>query len=152
MEAAVVDWGKPVRVNQTILDTVFKVAAANDEWQRARMAAALVKNNKIVSIGINRKKSDPLQAKFAKNDEAIFLHCEIHAIKTALRDNSLDDIEGSDLYICRAKKHRVDLPNRKYIDVYGLAAPCEGCRRAIAEFGIRNVVYTTDTPGEYAIL
>ena len=73
-------------LNNTVMNTLAIMAQANDEYPRARLAAALVKNNKIISFGINRKKTDPLQAKFGKNKDAIYLHAEIHAIKNALRD------------------------------------------------------------------
>lgn len=141
-----------MRVNSSIFDTLSKIASANDEYPRARMAAALVRGNKIMSIGLNRHKSDPLAAKFSKNEDAIYLHAEIHAIKQALRDYSLDDISGADLYVCRVKNHLVNLPNRKYIETWGLAKPCEGCLRAIAEFNIKNVVYSTDTDRVFQIL
>jgi len=129
-----------MKVNRNILKLLTKVAESNDEYPRARLAAAIVYKNKIVSIGINRNKTDPLQAKYCKNDEAIYLHAEIHAIKNALRELSVDDLAKCDLYICRVKK-----PSEKAKKfVWGMSKPCCGCSRAIAEFGIRNVVYTTD--------
>ena len=129
-----------MKISTNILDTLTKVAEANDEYPRARMASALVKSNKIMSIGINRRKTDPMMAKYCKNKDAIFLHAEIHAIKNALKEYSVEDLEDSVLYICRVKR-----PNEKSKKwVHGMARPCSGCARAIAEFGIRNVVYTTD--------
>ena len=129
-----------MKINTNILETLTKVAEANDEYPRARMASALVKSNKIMSIGINRRKTDPMMAKYCKNKDAIFLHAEIHAIKNALKEYSVEDLEDSVLYICRVKR-----PNEKSKKwVHGMARPCAGCSRAIAEFGIRNVIYTTD--------
>lgn len=129
-----------MKINNDIFATLEKVAEANDEFPRARMASALVKSNKIISIGINRKKSDPLQAKYGKNKDAIFLHAEIHALKNALREYDVEELKDTVLYICRVK--RLNQHSMKW--VWGMAKPCEGCSRAIAEFGIRNVVYTTD--------
>ncbi|NDB61641.1 hypothetical protein EB001_24855, partial [bacterium] len=70
------------KVNEGILHTLAKIAEANDD-SNIRFAAAVVYRNKIVSVGYNRRKSHPFQAKFAKNPEAIFLHAEVHAIKNA---------------------------------------------------------------------
>lgn len=136
-----------MRVNENILKTLTKVAESNDEYSNARLAAAIVKNNKIISIGINRKKSDPLQARFGKNEDSIYLHAEIHAIKNALREIVVEDLSKCDLYICRVK--RPSQKSNKFI--WGLSKPCCGCARAIAEFGIRNVVYTTDE-GNYEVI
>lgn len=136
-----------MRVNENILKTLTKVAESNDEYSNARLAAAIVKNNKIISIGINRKKSDPLQARFGKNEDSIYLHAEIHAIKNALREIVVEDLSKCDLYICRVK--RPSQKSNKFI--WGLSKPCCGCSRAIAEFGIRNVVYTTDE-GNYEVI
>jgi tRNA(Arg) A34 adenosine deaminase TadA len=137
-----------MKINMNLLETLTKVAEANDEYPRARLAAALVKSNKVLSIGINRNKTDPLQAKYGRNDESIFLHAEIHAIKNALREHSLEDIENSTLYVCRVK--RPEQKSKKW--VWGLARPCDGCSRAIAEFGIKNVIYTTDTHMCYEVI
>ena len=122
------------------MNTLAIMAAANDEYPRARLAAALVKNNKIISFGINRKKTDPLQA--------IYLHAEIHAIKTALRDYTYSDIVGAKLYVCRVK--RPSETSKKW--TWGMARPCEGCARAIVEFGISNVVYSIDKMGCYEVI
>lgn len=137
-----------MKINDSIFETLMKVAEANDEFPRARLSAAIVKNNRLISIGINRKKSDPLQAKYSKNKDAIFLHAEIHAIKNALKEYDVKDLEDSVLYICRVK--RPAEKSKKW--VWGLAKPCEGCARAIAEFGIKNVIYTTDKHMHYEII
>jgi deoxycytidylate deaminase len=137
-----------MKISTTILKTLTKVAEANDEFPKARLAAALVKSNKIMSIGINRKKTDPLQAKYGKNKESIFLHAEINCIKNALREYDVEDLKNATLYICRVK--RSGQKTNKW--VWGLAKPCEGCSRAIVEFGIKNVVYTTDTHNVFEVI
>lgn len=126
-------------VNKGILHTLEKVAAANPNPQE-KFAAAIVSRNRIVSIGMNSMKSHPMQAKYGKNPHAIFLHAEIAAIKNALREVEVDDLSKCDIYITRVKK---EAPfTKKY--VWGLAKPCAGCERAIAEFGLKRVIYTCD--------
>lgn len=135
------------KINKEILFTLQKVAAANPS-DNAKVAAAIVRNNKIVAIGINSMKSHPMAARFSKNEQAIFLHAEVAAIKNALREIEVTDLEKMEMYICRVKKPK---PFSKRW-VWGLAKPCIGCQRAIAEFGLKRVVYTTDVTGTYEIM
>lgn len=108
---------------------------ADHPW--AKVSAAVVFTPNDYYTATNSMKSHPFQLKYAKNKDAIFLHAEIAAIKMALKWRSLSVIGCSDLYICRMKKI-----NKVYIR--GLAKPCEGCMRAIVEFGLKNVIFTTD--------
>lgn len=135
------------KVKTEILHTLAKIAEANDSLS-VRFASAIVMNNKIVSVGFNRMKSDPLQARYSKNSEAIYLHAEIHAIKSALRELSVEELSKTDIYIARVKR-----PKRESDTfVWGLAKPCCGCQRAIREFGIRRVIYTTDEHETYEVM
>lgn len=93
-------------------------------------------------------KSHPMAARFSKNEQAIFLHAEVAAIKNALREIEVTDLEKMEMYICRVKKPK---PFSKRW-VWGLAKPCIGCQRAIAEFGLKRVVYTTDVTGTYEVM
>lgn len=127
------------KINPGILHTLAKIAEANPT-SAEKMASAIVYRNKIISVGMNSMKSHPLQAKYAKNEHAIFLHSEIAAIKNALREVSVDDLSKCDIYVVRVKKEKPF--TKKY--VLGLAKPCAGCERAIAEFGLKKVVYTCD--------
>jgi len=135
------------KVNEGILHTLAKVAEANDD-SNIRFAAAIVRGNKIISIGFNRNKSHPFQAKFAKNEMAIFLHAEVHAIKNALREISVDELSKCDIYITRVKKKKAG--DNHF--VWGLSRPCPGCEKAITEFGIRRTVYTCDETGNYEVV
>lgn len=81
-----------------------------------------------------------MAAKYGKNPEAIYLHAEVHAIKNALREIKVDDFGKCELYIVRVKKETSF--SSKY--VWGLSKPCSGCERAIAEFGLKRVVYSCD--------
>jgi tRNA(Arg) A34 adenosine deaminase TadA len=134
------------QINIGILHTLAKVAAANP-GQREKLAAAVVCRNKIISIGINSMKSHPMAAKYGKNEHAVYLHAEVAAIKNALREIDVDDFSKCDIYITRVKK---EAPFTKKF-VWGLAKPCVGCERAIAEFGIKRTIYTCDD-GDYEVV
>lgn len=101
------------------------------------LAACVVKRNKIISFGHNKNKTHPLQNKFNKHPQAIYLHAEIDAIKNALKRLSIEDLVGSTLYIVRTKKDGSE----------GLAKPCSGCMQAIESFNIGKVIYTTNAQG-----
>lgn len=120
-----------------IFDRLFQKAQRVTAINSARIVAAVVLKNSIISYGINQRKSHPFQAQYAKNSEAIYLHAEIDAIKNALRKISTDDLKKATLYICRAKRN-----NKTGRWEYGLAKPCLGCKTAISEFGISKVEFS----------
>lgn len=109
----------------------------------ARLAACVVYRNEVVSFGVNELKTHPMQAKFGRNTDAIYLHAEISAIKNALRSLDLSELSRASMYVCRVKYF--DQTRKK--KVFGLARPCAGCRRCIRTFGIDRVIYTLDEEG-----
>lgn len=126
-----------MKYHQKIFDYLEPIAIhSNEGW--ARLSAAIVYKGKVISTGVNSLKSHPFQKKWSRNSESIFLHAETSAIHQALRCISDDTIlQDCDLYVLRMKKDGPDFTFR-----YGLARPCSGCQRCIAEFGIKNVFYT----------
>lgn len=127
--------------------TLATVARSIEPVANARLSAAIVYKNELVSIGTNRRKSHPFQKKFGKNSESIYMHAEISAIKEALKILTLQELSKSTLYICRMKFPSSVDKNM----IYGLARPCEGCMRAIVEFKINKVIYSLDND-KYEIL
>jgi tRNA(Arg) A34 adenosine deaminase TadA len=129
---------------KTILNIIDRVAESVEPVSQARLAAAIVYKNDVVAIGTNKNKTHPLQSKFAKHEQAIYLHAEIDAIKNALRHLTHKELAKSTLYISRM---RFDASETKPVSTNlkrGLAMPCSGCMRAIKSFGIKNVCFTTD--------
>ncbi len=108
-----------------------------DKFAKYRHAAAIYVGNKLVSVGTNRYRSHPFQAKFGTNSEAIYIHAEIDAIKNALKYVSLVDLERATLYVVRSK-------NMKFRN----SKPCEGCAKAIATFNIPFVYWSGDEDAE----
>jgi tRNA(Arg) A34 adenosine deaminase TadA len=121
------------------MDIAFTHAQSSERVSGARISAIMVYKNKIYSFGKNQKKSHPFQNDYRKNQHAILLHAETDCIKNALRNLSVDDLRKCTIYIARAKY----LDNGKSMGI-GMARPCKGCMRAIVEYGIKRVVYTTD--------
>lgn len=117
-----------------------RVADLSDHT-RYKMAASIVMKNRVISFGYNRMKTDPLQARFGKNAECIYLHAEIASIKNALRHLDVDDLRKTEMYVLRIR-NGTDGPE------WAMSKPCDGCMGAIEEFGIKRVYYTTK-PNEY---
>ena len=137
--------------HEKVLDLLAVVAEGvdrNTTSSGARLAAALVYKNRIVSVGINQKRSHPFQAKYSKNEDAIYLHAETDTIRTALRHLSEKQLSKATLYVCRIK--HADGPDTPLI--WGLSKPCVGCQRAIATFDIKGVVYSEEGKGAYNFL
>ena len=96
-------------------------------------------------MGINTKKTDPLQKRYTHHHEAVYLHAELAAIKRAKGLLDEDQLKSCVLYVCRLKA----TGPQNHTATWGLAKPCRACAAGIREFGIKKVVYTTDTLGEY---
>lgn len=115
----------------------FLAGIANNQpaVSKCRVAAMLVQNNNVpISIGANKRKSHPLQARFGKNEHAIYLHAEIDAIAKALKTLDGEELSKCVLYVCRILQD----------GSFGLAKPCPGCQSAIKAFGIQTVVWSTE--------
>ena len=115
-----------------MLETAFVAARDHEPFAGAKICAILVRRNRIVSFGFNRKKTHPLQALFGKNEESIYLHAEIDAIVNALHSLSLSQLSECSLYIARSTKLKRP----------AIAKPCPGCQRAIEYYGITLKGYT----------
>lgn len=130
--------------NEKFLDILTKAAVdIPDPVRNYRLTSAIVYKNSIISFGANSYKTDPFQARWSKNDHAIHLHAEVNAIKNAIKRGGVDILKKSTLYIARVRS----INGTGYEKA--MAKPCIGCRRCIAEFGIKNVVYTTNEGHRY---
>lgn len=122
-----------------ICNVLGKIAEDVIPINRARIAAAVVYKNDIISIGTNQRKTHPLQAKFARHIEAVHIHAEIDAIARAVRRFDARKLTQCTLYVVRIK---MDADGN---NMWGLAKPCTGCERAIVSFDIGRVVWTLDS-------
>lgn len=120
--------------HKKIFKILEKVAAATEPVAAARIAAAVVIKNNIISIGFNQWKTHPFQAKFSNHNDAIHLHAENHALVNALRSIPVEHLEKASIYVCRIKAN----------NQWGMSKPCSGCMRAIASLNVKNVFYTEE--------
>lgn len=121
----------------TKINNLFTLACDHDAGLQctAKIVAAVVYKNKIISYGFNQKKTHTFQKQYAKNPEALSLHAEVDAIYKALK--RIDDLSECSLIISRARKI-------KGLYQYGLALPCEGCMSCIEDYSIKKVFFTTN--------
>lgn len=126
--------------DRNYINMCYAVARDIDQFSGARVCAAIVVKNKIIALGINQRKTHPLQAHYTDHKEKIFLHAEIDCIIRALKQINANDFRKATIYIARAKQKCGD--TNKFI--YGIAKPCMGCMTAIKNLNIKKIVYTTD--------
>lgn len=120
------------------LDTAIKRVQRDDPTLVTYLAAVIVKGGKIVSIGRNKPKLNLFTLYNAHHKNIVSTHAEIDAI---LRARKKIDLRGADMYVARVKR----------TGECGLAAPCDMCRKAIQQYGIRRVFYTNEQEG-YGLL
>jgi len=106
-----------------------KIIGTNTTNLRCKHAACVVYKNKVLSIGLNKDKSHPLQYRYSQSQKKIAIHAEIDAIKGLYLKNPSKSI----LYVARI--------NNKDSS-YALSKPCGICDRVIKEFQIKRVVFT----------
>ena len=99
---------------------------------RSRHAAILTINNKIISIGINKSKTHPLQKKYSRHPSLTAIHAEIDCLSRVDKD-SLDG-HRTTLYIAMINPD--GSPH--------LSCPCSGCSKAINDYNIDRIIYTTN--------
>ena len=129
-----------MKLKKTNIDLLYQIAEDIANPVRCyRLAAGVFYKNGVVGLGINSYKSDPLQAKYAKNEDAIYLHAEVAAIKNALRYVTVNDLRKCTLAVVRVKKDNLTGLFRP-----AMSKPCSGCQSCIAAFEIPTVVYTTE--------
>lgn len=118
--------------NKRVFDTLFDIAQQVAPVRSARIAAAVVCRNQIMSIGTNKYKTDPLQARYSRKGQ-IYVHAEVDAIKNV---RYRIDLSKCDLYVARAKLTECGQW------AVGNCRPCPGCQKIIEMYGIQNVYHT----------
>lgn len=103
-----------------------------------KVGASLYQGNKYVSSAVNSNKTNPKVVKYNSVlpfEKVPFLHAEMAALISASKKINFKDFKYCSLYIAR-KLNCGD---------YGLARPCKACMEAIKEYGIKRIVYTTES-------
>jgi deoxycytidylate deaminase len=94
-------------------------------------AAFLIKKNKIIQIGLNKRRTHPVIKKHPYHDGHVGIHAELDAILKSGKE----DLSDCDLIVLRVDNNG-KLNNSK---------PCVGCHSVIQQFGIENIYYSTSS-------
>ena len=101
--------------------------AEKSDGFRARVGAVILdKKGRVISSGFNKRKTHPLQVHYGSIKKP-YLHAEMSALVNARK-------KGHTIVVARITKNG-DL---------GLAKPCPVCAAAIADAGIKRVIYTVN--------
>ena len=128
-------------MNPNITEMLTRLAIENPGVQgRFKMAAGIIYKKHLIATGVNSYKTHPMMIPEYYRDGQIYLHAEIDAIRNALKLITQDQLTKCQLYVVRVKR-----PNGKSRNwIHGLAKPCPGCQRVVANFGIETVFWTND--------
>jgi deoxycytidylate deaminase len=130
-----------------IFDTMFKLAVDGEQVANAKIVSLITMGRKVIAFGSNRDKTHPMQFKYGKNCNAIYLHAEIDVIVNALRRLSVDELQKCSLYVLRVKRS-----SRSGPFIAGKSMPCDGCTRAINAFNLKNVFYTEENSSNFVCM
>jgi len=118
-----------------IVNSLLVLAQDHPPTANARIVAALATTTGgMFAFGFNQKKTHPLQARYTRNPEKIYLHAEVDALLNGAK--RLTDLSYSTLYVVRMKHDE----NGGW--VRGLAKPCETCVAVMGKYGVKRVLYT----------
>lgn len=123
---------------------IAKEISRISDFQRAKVGAVVVENNRIISSGYSSKKTSPLQHKynayrhFDNPDKYTppYIHAEIMALAPIMHQNH--NWHKVSIYVYREKKD----------GTISCARPCEACMALIRKLGIRKIFYT-NWEGQY---
>ena len=113
------------------IKTLLALNSIHPATLRHRHIAGLFRGRELIAVGFNQRKSHPLQARFSKNKDSIYLHAEIHCIANALKVIKYNELKYCTLFVIRVQEK--GLTNSE---------PCKGCKSAISAFNIRKVVHS----------
>lgn len=91
------------------------------------LVALVVSKNKVLSIGYNQPKTHPISIETPMQ----MLHAELDALVRCADD----DAEGAEVVVVRLKSSGRP----------GLSKPCGVCQKVLRRFGVRRVLYTTNS-------
>jgi deoxycytidylate deaminase len=94
------------------------------DYHTHRLGAVIVRNNDVVGIGFNKRKTHPLSKTRFNN-----IHAELSAILNA----GLESLEGCDIYVYRETRHGET----------AIARPCLHCLEMLKSLSVSRMYYTT---------
>ncbi len=117
-----------LRILKRAVETAHALCPIN--WSNVNNShiAFLVKKNKIIRIGWNRKRTHPEISKHPYHDGYVGTHAELDVILKS----GLDNLEDHSIIVLRIDRNG-KLNNSK---------PCLGCRSVLNQFNVKNIFYS----------
>ena len=136
---------KKMNFSEKKIERYFKKAkevSKLSDYDKTQMGAVLVCKNKIISVGFNHRKSNPIQYHYNKlrtddirtyNVDARenYIHCEIDCVLKAT-NKGFNKWSEATLFIYRETKNHER----------AIAKPCLACEQFLKDKGINNIYYT----------
>lgn len=94
-------------------------------------AAVLTHGSTILSVGMNKPKSNGLVRAYAPHDR-MTIHAEVDCILKARKKH---DLTGTTIYVGRKLKRH---------DLFSMSKPCATCHAIMKQYGVRHVFYTNE--------
>ncbi len=111
----------------------------NDQLNKISIGACIVKGNYVVSNGHNKIKTHPFQLLHNNRAFCVTPAPRIHAEIDALIYSRYDDLTGCEIFVYREMADGT-LANCK---------PCNACRNAMKDAGIKHIYFTTENGYHY---
>jgi len=132
------------RYENTYIRTLKNISKNLNHGLRSKHAAMLTDGNKIISIGVNKAKSDPIQKLHSRSHKASnqfveysWTHAEVDCLKGLQMD-----FNRTTLYVIRTDA------SGKLME----SCPCNGCQSLIDKLEIPRIVHSTADGGIVEIL
>ncbi len=119
--------------------STFSRHKISNKTDSVRIGSAIVKGNYVTSKGCNKTKTHPMQQLHNNRHMAHIPHPKIHAEIDALIYSRYDDLTGCEIFVYREMADGT-LANCK---------PCNACRNAMKDAGIKHIYYTTENGYHY---
>lgn len=126
-----------------LVSAVKRVSTTCDKLT-AHLVAVIVKGGSIISWSSNLPRMNAYTAIMTDTD-CFSIHAEVAAI---FRARQKTDLRGCKMFVARITKDNKITQARGQV---ALAMPCKTCMRAIANYGIKRVIYTIG-PNEFGTL
>lgn len=120
--------------NQQRLLALALAASAESDYRRVRIGAVIAQGRRIVSVGWNSTRSEPMQLYYNQLAKRLAPNHRCHAEIAAIKKAGRNDLQGSTLYVGRWDR----------MGRLAMCRPCRACRLALERRGIRDVIYTTE--------
>jgi len=117
-----------LRILKRAIETAHALCPTNWSSVNNSHIAFLVKKNKIIKIGWNRKRTHPEISKHPYHDGYVGTHAELDVILKS----GLDNLEDHSIIVLRIDRNG-KLNNSK---------PCVGCRSVLNQFNVKNIFYS----------